>query len=146
MRALAHAFVDAARLDSLPFTHPELGDVGPLAFVCFAGPVDRVPEGGYRARSATYVHPGVICSCPTGTGTSARIAVLRADGRIEDGDVLETVSPSGSTITGTLLGDTRVGPHAAVRSTIAGRAFTLARSQIVVDPHDPLLAQRGHLP
>ena len=140
---LAHAFVLAAREQRLPLVHPDLGPVEPLSFVCFAGPGERAGTSALRTPSATYVHPNVLCSCPTGTGTSARIALMHADGRIGIGETLETVSPSGSTITGTLLAETRVGPHRAVRSTIAGRAFTLARSEIVVDPADPALAARG---
>lgn len=71
------------------------------------------------------------------------MAVLHADDRIAPGDVLDTVSPSGSTVAGTFLGEAAVGPHRAVDSTIAGRAFTLARSEVVVDLTDPALGPRG---
>jgi len=141
--ALARSFVEAARETELPLVHPELGAIGPLSVVCFAGPVERTGEGRFRTPSATYVHPDVLCSCPTGTGTSARIALLRSEGRITEGEVLDTVSPNGSTIRGTVLADAHVGGLPAVRSTIAGRAFTLARSQIVIDSADPMVADHG---
>ena len=56
--------------------HPQLGDVGPVPFAHFMGPVEQTSAGHYRSRSATYVHPGVICRSPTGTGTSARLALM----------------------------------------------------------------------
>jgi len=142
LTAFAHAFVEAAR-PGLELVHPDLGEVGPLSFVHFAGPLERRDDRGLRSSSATYVHPGVLCSCPTGTGTSARLALMAADGVVSAGDQLDTVSPGGSVITGTVLEPTRVGPHEALRSTIAGRAFTLALSDIVIDPKDPLVGDHG---
>ncbi len=67
----------------LNLRHPEFGDTGNLSFVAFAGPIEEDDEGALHSPSATYVHPGVICSCPTGTGTAARLAVLAEDGRVE---------------------------------------------------------------
>src|SRR5699024_5289492 len=56
----AHDIVEAIRTERL-FSHYSLGDVGPLPFLHFMGPVENPAEGFYRSRSATYVHPGVIC-------------------------------------------------------------------------------------
>jgi len=143
-RLAAFAFaLCLAATPTLDLTHPQLGDTGPLSFVCFAGPVERQDDGRLRAPSATYVHPGVICSCPTGTGTSARLAVMQADGAVGVGDRLETVSPGGSAMLGTLIGLAEVNGRPAVRSTIAGRAFVLARSRVVVDPEDALVKGAG---
>lgn len=142
LTSFARALVEAAR-PTLDLTHPEIGAAGPLSFVHFAGPMERVEPDLHRSPSATYVHPGVLCSCPTGTGTSARLALLRSDGVLGDGERLQTVSPRGSTILGTVIGTAQVGPHDAVRSTIAGRAFTLACSDVRVDLEDPLVEDHG---
>ncbi|CAN0602256.1 unnamed protein product, partial [Ectocarpus sp. 12 AP-2014] len=80
----AHAIVEAIQADR-GFSHYTLGDVGPLPFLHFMGPVERVADGYYRSRSATYVHPGVICRSTTGTGTSARLALMNHEGRIKPG-------------------------------------------------------------
>ena len=119
--------------------HPQLGDVGPVPFAHFMGPVEQVSAGHYRSRSATYVHPGVICRSPTGTGTSARLALMAADGILQHGEVLETVSPRNSSFLGTYLSDTTVGDRRAVNSNITGRAWTLSHSHLVVDLDDPLV-------
>lgn len=119
--------------------HPELGDVGPLPFMHFMGPVERVDDNGFRARSATYVHPGVICRSPTGTGTSARMALMAERGELTDGQWLETISPRNSRFRGTMLGTTRVGGKRALDSEITGRAWTLAHSEILIDLDDPMV-------
>lgn len=138
MAAFGDAFVRAARPEFVE-VHPELGDVGPLPFVHLCGPLEPQGDDGYRSRSATYVHPGVICRSPTGTGTSARMARLYERGQLRVGQWLDTVSPRDSTFRGTVLGEATVGDHAALDTHITGRAYTLAHSRIVVDLDDPLV-------
>ena len=138
LAAFGDAFVRAARPEFVE-VHPDLGDVGPLPFVHFCGPVEQVADDGYRSRSATYVHPGVICRSPTGTGTSARMARMYERGQLGQGQWLETVSPRDTSFRGTVLGEAQVGPHAALDTHITGRAYTLAHSRIVVDLDDPLV-------
>lgn len=138
MAAFGDEFVRAARPEFVE-VHPELGDVGPLPFVHLCGPVEQVADDGYRSRSATYVHPGVICRSPTGTGTSARMARMYERGLLREGQWLDTVSPRDSVFRGTVLGEAKVGPHPALDTHITGRAWTLAHSRIVVDLDDPLV-------
>lgn len=123
----------------LDLDHPAFGDTGPLSFVAFAGPLDDDADGPPRAPAATYVHPGVVCSCPTGTGTAARLALLREDGVLGVGDELVTVSPTGSTMTGRVLGTVDQHGREALRATVTGRAFTLGRVEVVVHREDPMV-------
>ncbi|PVY79109.1 proline racemase [Tamilnaduibacter salinus] len=138
LAGFGHALVAAAR-PQVTQEHPELGHVGPLPFAHFMGPLEEVGTEGYRSRSATYVHPGVICRSPTGTGTSARLALMYDAGEIQDGQWLETISPRGSSFIGSVLGEAQVGGHRAMHSHITGKAWTLARSEIIVDLDDPLV-------
>jgi proline racemase len=138
MTAFADEFVRTVRPEFVE-VHPDLGDVGPLPFVHFCGPLEPIDDEGFRSRSATYVHPGVICRSPTGTGTSARLARMFEQGRIREGQWLDTISPRESTFRGTVLGPARVGVHDALHSHITGRAWILAHSQILVDLDDPLV-------
>ncbi|WP_166268925.1 proline racemase family protein [Marinobacter caseinilyticus] len=141
MPALAvfgRAFVEAAR-PSVTREHPLLGEVGPLPFIHLMGPVGTVANGGFRSRSATYVHPGVICRSPTGTGTTARLALMYERGEIKDGQWIETISPRGSSFIGTVLGAAQVGSYPAMSSEITGKAWTLARSEVLLDLDDPMV-------
>ncbi|PWG64252.1 proline racemase family protein [Spiribacter halobius] len=142
LAACAHAIVEAIRAEG-GFSHYTLGDVGPLPFLHFMGPVEHVAEHFYRSRSATYVHPGVICRSTTGTGTSARLALMHHEGTIQPGDRLETVSLRETAFTGTLTGIRQEGRHTVVENNITGRAYVLARSQIVVNCEDPLVECAG---
>lgn len=138
LAAFGEIFIKAVR-EQFNQHHPELGDVGPVPFAHFMGPVEALGSSGFRSRSATYVHPGVICRSPTGTGTSARLALMLERGEIEPGQWLETISPRNSSFVGTLLGETQVGGHRAVDSHITGRAWTLSHSHLLVDLDDPLV-------
>ncbi|TGG91123.1 proline racemase [Natronospirillum operosum] len=138
LAAFGDAFVRAVRPEFRQI-HPDLGDVGPLPFAHFTSPWREIEPGGYESRSATYVHPGVICRSPTGTGTSARLALMYEKGEIRDGEYLETISPRNSRFRGTVIGEASVGEHRALDSHITGRAWTLAHSTISVDLDDPLV-------
>ncbi|WP_402462295.1 proline racemase family protein [Isoptericola aurantiacus] len=138
LTAFGDAFVRAAR-PGLREEHPDLGHVGPLPFAHFMGPVREIGAGRYESPSATYVHPGVLCRSPTGTGTSARLALMSRRGQIAEGGSLETISPRGNRFVGTVLEDTQVGEFGALHSTITGGARLLAHSQITVDLDDPLV-------
>lgn len=138
----AHAIVEAIRAER-GFSHYTLGDVGPLPFLHFMGPEERIADGFTRSRSATYVHPGVICRSTTGTGTSARLALMRLEGRLQPGDRLETVSLRETGFIGQCTSVERQGDHEVVHNTITGRSFVLARSEIVVNPDDPMVSGDG---
>ena len=70
---------------------------------------------------------------PCGTGTSAKLACLYADGKLLEGQVWKQESIVGSVFEGTV----------AVRGgklypSIKGSAFVNADSELILDPHDPL--------
>lgn len=138
----AHAIVEAIQAER-GFSHYTLGDVGPLPFLHFMGPVEQVADGFYRSRSTTYVHPGVICRSTTGTGTSARLALMNHEGRIRPGDRLETVSLRETGFIGTFTGARQEGPHAVVENTITGKAYVLGHTEVVVNCDDPLVECNG---
>ncbi|WP_421620981.1 proline racemase family protein [Alkalilimnicola ehrlichii] len=121
------------------YRHPELGAVGPPRFLHFMGPVERRADGGLWAASATYGHPGVIWRCPTGTGTSARLALMAARGEITPGVPLETVSPAGNVFTGVINGYSSVGGHQAVDTAITARPYPVANMDMTIDIDAPMM-------
>lgn len=142
LTACAHAIVDAIQLKH-SYNHYQLGDVGPLPFLHFMGPVETVAPGRYRSRSATYVHPGVICRSTTGTGTSARLALMHHEGSIRPGDRLETVSLRDTAFVGEFTGTHEIEGRTLVENNITGRSFVLARSEIVINCDDPMVDCAG---
>jgi proline racemase len=138
----AHAIVEAIQAER-GFSHYTLGDVGPLPFLHFMGPVSQVASGYYRSRSATYVHPGVICRSTTGTGTSARLALMHHEGLISPGDRLETVSLRETGFIGAFSATQQEGNQQVVKNNITGKGYVIARSDIVVNCEDPMVDCSG---
>jgi 4-hydroxyproline epimerase len=70
---------------------------------------------------------------PCGTGTSAKLACLYADGKIREGQTWKQESIVGSVFEGSVkVRDGKVYP------SIKGSAFVNAESELVLDPRDPL--------
>jgi len=70
---------------------------------------------------------------PCGTGTSAKLACLYADGKIREGQTWKQESIVGSVFEGSV----RV-RNGKVYPSIKGSAFVNAESELVLDPRDPL--------
>ncbi|MDN6319896.1 MAG: proline racemase family protein [Marinobacter sp.] len=139
---VAHQIVEALQAER-GFSHYTLGDVGPLPFLHFMGPVQQVAQGYYRSRSATYVHPGVICRSTTGTGTSARLALMNYEGLVRPGDRLETVSLRDTGFIGEFSATEQAGDYQIVKNNITGKGYVIARSDIVVNCTDSLVECEG---
>lgn len=123
-----------ALLDQVPISHPTEPALAHLSFVVFTA----APRAGGDARNATVVAPGRLDRCPTGTATSARLAVLAARGERGPGDELVNESVLSTTFTGRILRHTRAGEHDAIVPTVAGRVFVTGFHQLVRTPGDPL--------
>jgi 4-hydroxyproline epimerase len=70
---------------------------------------------------------------PCGTGTSAKLACLYADGKIKEGQVWKQESIVGSVFEGTV----RV-REGKVYPSITGSAFVNAEAELILNPQDPL--------
>jgi 4-hydroxyproline epimerase len=70
---------------------------------------------------------------PCGTGTSAKLACLSADGKLHEGEVWRQESVIGSIFEGSVrIVDGRIRPR------IRGTAYVNAESTLIIDPADPL--------
>ena len=70
---------------------------------------------------------------PCGTGTSAKLACLAADGKLAEGELWQQASVLGSQFTGSY---TRIDAN-TVRPTIRGNANISAETTLIVDNQDP---------
>jgi len=129
------AVVKAAN-EQLGFTHPDNPDWSHLSFCQFAMPV-KVVDGVKQGVNAVTIMPGKLDRSPCGTGCSARLAVLRARGEIEVGEVFRGVSIIGSTFDCKVEEDTTVGDLAAIKPSIAGCGYITGTHQHTLDSTDP---------
>jgi proline racemase len=95
----------------------------------------RLP--GSHGRNITVYADGAVDRSPCGTGTSAKLACLYADGQIGLNQPYVHESIIDTIFTGRVLGETTVGPHAAINTEISGRGFLTGFHQFVLDPDDP---------
>ncbi len=122
--------------DQLGFSHPENPEWAHLSFCQFAAPLkDR--DGVKVGRNAVTIMPGKIDRSPTGTGCSARLAVLHARGQIQVGEPFVGQSIIDSEFMCCIEQVTKVGKLAAVIPSVSGRAFITGTHQHTLDPRDP---------
>jgi proline racemase len=128
--------ITAAANEQLGFHHPENPDWDHISFCQFAEPLTREGEV-LTGRNAVAIRPGKIDRCPTGTGCSARMAVLHARGEMGLGDLYLARSIIGSEFQCRIEAETSVGEKPAVIPSITGRAWITGTHQHMLDPSDP---------
>jgi len=126
----------AAANAQLGFSHPENAGWDHVSFCQFAGTLqDR--DGALEGSNAVVVRPGKIDRSPTGTGCSARMALLRARGAMQVGDRYRARSIIGSIFECRIVADARVGERPGIIPSISGRAWITGTHQHTLDPGDP---------
>jgi proline racemase len=128
--------ISSAATEQLGFNHPENTDWNHVSFCLFATPVRRDGDT-LETRHAVAIRPGKIDRSPTGTGVSARLALLHARQEIAPGDELHAHSIIDSRFIGRIESETMVGDMPAIVPSIEGRAWRSGIRDIYVDPSDP---------
>jgi proline racemase len=95
------------------------------------------PEGP-RQRNVTVFADGEVDRSPCGSGTSARLALLAAEGRVDASRTLRHESIVGSEFLGRVAGTVESDGREAVITEIEGSAFRTGEHRFALDPRDPL--------
>ncbi|WP_165223785.1 proline racemase family protein [Aquisphaera insulae] len=101
--------------------------------------IDHVELYGPPADPANHARNYVLCPgmaydrSPCGTGTSAKLACLAADGKLAEGDTWRQESVIGSVFEGTY----RRADSGRIVPTITGEAYVTAEATLLFDPADP---------
>ena len=114
--------------------HPENPDIRGVSIVQFHAPFEGP---GTVARNTCIVSPGRSDRSPTGTGLSARLAVLHAQGRLKVGERFSHLSIIGSRFDGRIAAETTCGGRPAIIPEISGRAYLTGIMNYFLDPDDP---------
>ena len=128
--------ITAAANEQLGFRHPTNPDWDHISFCQFAGPLTE-HNGELTGSNAVAIRPGKVDRSPTGTGCSARMAVLHAQGRMAVGDVYRARSIIGSEFVCGIESVTTLGDRPAIVPTVSGRAWITGTHQLMLDPDDP---------
>ncbi len=132
--SLAGERIRTAAREQVPCAHPENPEISGVSIVQLAEPWQGI---GQLTRNAVVVAPGRLDRSATGTGLSARLAVLHARGLMGVGDAMTHASALGSTFDGRIVAETRVGDRDAIVPAIRGSAWITGVTQLYVDPDDP---------
>jgi len=103
--------------------------------------VDHVELFGAPAAPGANARSFVLCPgkafdrSPCGTGTSAKLACLAADGKLAEGAAWVQESIIGSTFTARFRWLDRAAGK--IEPVVAGRAFINAQATLLLDPQDP---------
>jgi proline racemase len=142
----AAEMIKAAAREQLPVSHPENPEIASVTIAQLSG--EPSTPGAHRkntvvvstgtldwSRPASWT--GALDRSPCGTGTCAKMAALHAKGKLPLHQDFVHEGILGTTFTGRLIEETRVGPYAAVVPTLSGQAWITGFANYVVDPEDP---------
>jgi trans-L-3-hydroxyproline dehydratase len=128
--------ITRAANEQIGFRHPELPGWDHISFCQIAAPL-TVKDGVLHGDNAVVVRPGKIDRSPTGTGCSARMAVLHARGELKIGDRFVGRSIIGSEFHCRVEDEVAVGGREGIIPSISGRAWITGTHQHMLDPSDP---------
>ena len=129
--------IKAAAIEQHPVSHPENSDIHSITFTQFAAPLSKDAEGRVVGRNTVVISPGKLDRSPCGTGSSARLAVLYARGRIGLDETLISQSVLGTEFQCRIDGLCEVGGQPAISPSLQGRAWITGSHQYSLDPDDP---------
>ena len=128
--------ITRAANEQLGFTHPENPDWRHISFCQLAMPIVH-EEGIAISHNTVVIQPGKLDRSPTGTGCSARLAVLYARGALKVGARMIGRSVIGSQFDCRIEAEAQVGARKAIIPSISGRAWITGIHQHMLDPADP---------
>jgi proline racemase len=128
--------IKVAAVEQLAVQHPINPRIPGITNFEMMGPLDR-ESGVLTSKNAVVVSPGRCDRSPCGTGTSARLALLHAQGLIAPGEPFVHESIIGSQFVSSIEGLTTVGDADAVIPAIAGQAWITGIYQMGLHPTDP---------
>ncbi len=89
-------------------------------------------------RNVAIFADGEVDRSPTGSGVSARLAVLHARGTLARGADLVTTGIAGESFTGRVVDEVDLAGRSAVVTEVTGSAHRTGTATFTLDPHDPL--------
>ncbi len=122
--------------EQLGFHHPTNPDWTHCSFCQIHAPM--IEEDGIKSvKNTVVIQPGKLDRSPTGTGVSARMAVLHARGLMDVGERYIARSVINSRFDGRIVKTAKVGDKDAIIPELSGRGWITGTYQHMLDPSDP---------
>ncbi|MDQ2091112.1 proline racemase family protein [Marimonas arenosa] len=135
-----------AAAEQLPVSHPDQPGITGPTISQLTGPATLPQAHGKSAVTVSsgafnpekpHALTGVLDRSPCGTGTCAKMACLHARGLLAPGADYVNEGPMGTTFTGRILRETRIGPYPAIVPSLSGQAWITGMANYMIDPTDP---------
>ncbi len=122
---------------ALTIQHPDEPDLSFLYGTILTGPP---VDPSHHSQNVCIFAGAEVDRSPTGTGISARLALLHARGAIAEGEwiTIESVLGAASAFSGRVVGRAQVASYPAIVPEVSGTAFITGRHEFVIDPRDEL--------
>lgn len=117
--------------------HPDDPRLSGVYGTIFTDDLGDTPAGPWQ-RNVTVFADGEVDRSPCGSGSSARAAVLAADGRLGPGQELRHDSIVGTTFRVRVTEELAVHGRPAVATEVQGAAYRTGEHAFVLDPRDPV--------
>lgn len=127
--------ITKAANEQLGFRHPEK-DWNHISFCQITEPV-KIENGILTGVNTVAIRPAKLDRSPTGTGCSARMAVLYAKGQMKVGDRFIGRSILGTEFDCRIDDTCQIGDKHGITPIISGRAWITGTHQHMLDPDDP---------
>ena len=113
--------VKEAAAAQIPLAHPDDPDLGFLYGTILTD--DSRAGSGEPTANVCVFADGQVDRSPTGSGVTARLALMHRRGQVATGATRVFRSVTGAEFAGRVIATTRAGPHPAVTVEVAGRAY-----------------------
>lgn len=127
------AIKEAVQAEAPP-AHPADPDLSFLYGTIFTGPAS---DPGNHSRHVCVFADGEVDRSPTGTGVSARLALLRGRDRVSPGETLTIESIIGSRFRCRIVQEVQAHGMEAVVPEVEGRSFVTGHARYILNPRDP---------
>ena len=121
----------------LGFHHPSLTSLNYISFCQFIEPVVVNAEGNKEGKNTVCIRPGKLDRSPCGTGTSARLALMREKNEINLNETFISKSIIGSLFESTIVDEFMSNNKNMVTPTITGSAFITGKQELYLSKNDP---------
>lgn len=128
--------VKQATAAQIRLAHPDDPDLAFLYGTILTDEGD--PATGEPTTNVCVFADGQVDRSPTGSGVTARMALLHRRGQVAVGEQRIFRSITEAEFTGSITGSTRAGPHAAVIVEVSGKAYYTGAARFRREADDPL--------
>ena len=120
----------------IPLSHPDSPDLAYFYGVILTDDTSANPDAA--TTNVCVFADGQVDRSPTGSGVTARLALMHRRREVATGQSRRFRSITGGEFVGRVLSTTRAGPHPAVAVEVAGEAFFTGEAVFRCEPADPL--------